>query len=76
MVEWKSIWVVCLIIFVVVGLGCLMMAGALRQNFCREQGYSHYSDTQTPEHGYVICCKNMFVNHIEEDKCEVFKYGG
>lgn len=49
---------------------------AENNNYCESKGYD-FSDNQIRglEPGYIRCCNNVYIDHIETNQCEVIPRG-
>jgi hypothetical protein len=65
-----------MIIVVGIAITGMMVAGAIQcheYNICKQNGYEHIGGIDNLEKGYVYCCKDRYVDHINLETCDAVK---
>ena len=73
-------WYVIWIILGLVGISYVIIDNIIQTNHINKNCEFYYSNPidaqfveQNVEPGYVKCCKYIYVEHIEQKQCEIFK---
>lgn len=74
MIKAEHLVEIVIIISFILFVGYIIYDYSTNTPKCKLNGYEWYNNVgYSIESGYILCCRNEFVNHIKEVRCDAIK---